>query len=116
MSHRPEDRYEFVAKRTILVGNVAGFQAGDPVPESTVESMGLLESDDVCRRDEWEGLPEDEPARALKRGEMPPHLQSTGKAEPSAADAAGKDSETPSDKDAGTSGRTRKPSGSKAGS
>lgn len=74
MSHRAEDHYGFVATRTIMCGNVAGFREGDPVPDSTVEEMGLLDSGDVVRRDEWQGRPADEPARALKRGEMPPHL------------------------------------------
>lgn len=81
MSHRAEDIYEFVALRDIAIGNVVGFREGDPVPASTVEERGLLDSEDVCRRDEWQGRPETEPERAMVRGEMPPHLKTQKEAD-----------------------------------
>lgn len=73
MSHRPADNYEFVATEAIDLGGVRAFNMGDPVPGSTVDENGL--DDMVVRRDEWDDRPQDEPARAMKRGEMPPHLQ-----------------------------------------
>jgi hypothetical protein len=74
MSHRAEDNYSHVALLPIKVGNVVGYRRGDPVPESVVEELELDESQ-VCRRDEWEDRPEDEPERAMARGDMPPHLR-----------------------------------------
>lgn len=76
MSHRPEDAYGYVATETIRTGMVTAFNAGDPVPDSTVEENGSwLEDGLVVKRDEWEDRPEDEPERAMKRGDMPPHLR-----------------------------------------
>jgi hypothetical protein len=76
MSHRPEDAYGYVATETIRTGMVTAFNAGDPVPDSTVEENGSwLEDGLVVKRDEWDGRPEDEPERAMTRGEMPPHLK-----------------------------------------
>lgn len=76
MSHRPEDRYAYIAKEDVFSGTVRAFAAGDPVPDETVEALGLLDSGQVCHRDDYE-RPEGEetPARAARRGEMPPHLQ-----------------------------------------
>ncbi len=76
MSHRPEDHYEYVAKTDIMSGTVRAFAPGDPVPADTVEALGLLDSGDVCHRDDYK-RPEGEetPARPMKRGDMPPHLQ-----------------------------------------
>lgn len=75
MSHRPEDHYGYVATQPIRTGMVTAFNAGDPVPDATVEANGYLDSGLVVPRDEWDGLPEDEPERAMVRGEMPPHLR-----------------------------------------
>lgn len=75
MSHRPQDAYPYVATQTIKTGMVVAFNEGDPVPESTAETLGLLDSGMVVPAGEWEGRSKNEPERALKRGEMPPHLK-----------------------------------------
>lgn len=79
MSHRPQDAYPYVATQTIKSGMVVAFNEGDPVPESTVEENGYLDGGLVVPIDEYEGRPkEGKPERAMKRGEMPPHLQNKG--------------------------------------
>jgi hypothetical protein len=57
---------------------VVAFNEGDPVPESTVEENGYLDAGLVVPRDEYEGPKEGERKPAMKRGEMPPHLQNKG--------------------------------------
>jgi hypothetical protein len=85
MSHRPEDHYEYVAVNDIMSGTVRAFSPGDPVPADTVEALGLLDSGDVVHRDDYERPDgEETPARPMKRGDMPPHLQSS--AVPASAD------------------------------
>jgi hypothetical protein len=85
MSHRPEDHYEYVAKEDVFSGTVRAFAAGDPVPGETVEALGLLDSGQVCHRDDYE-RPEgvEVSPQPAKRGEMPPHLQDS--AVPASAD------------------------------
>lgn len=82
MSHRQEDNYGYVATETIRTGMVVAFMPGDAVPDDTVEEHGFLDSGQVVARADWGGLPEDEPERAPKRGEMPPHLRTESKTEP----------------------------------
>lgn len=88
MSHRPEDQYGYVATEVIRNGMVTAFNPGDPVPDDTVKALGLDDAGLVCKRDEWEDRPEDEPERPMERGEMPAHLRDkaadTGKADDSA--------------------------------
>lgn len=75
MSHRPEDSYGYVATQPIRFGMVTAFNPGDPVPDGTVDELGLMDAGMVVKRSEWEDRPEDEPERAQERGEMPPHLK-----------------------------------------
>lgn len=75
MSHRPQDEYPYVATQVIRNGMVAAFNEGDPVPEAVVKREGYLDAGLVVPRDEWDGRSEDEPERAMTRGEMPPHLR-----------------------------------------
>lgn len=85
MSHRPQDTYPYVATQVIRNGMVTAFNEGDPVPESTVEELGLLDAGLVVPADEWDGPAEDKPQQAMKRGEMPPHLKNTGGTESATA-------------------------------
>ena len=75
MSHRPQDTYPYVATQTIKTGMVTAFNEGDPVPQSTADDMGYVDSGLVVTRAEWENRPETEPEQPVKRGEMPPHLR-----------------------------------------
>ena len=78
MSHRPEDNYSYTATEDIFSGSVRAFAIGDPVPDDTVEALGLLDSKQVCHKDDYERPDADaEPTPAMKRGDMPPHLQSS---------------------------------------
>jgi len=77
MSHRPEDNYSYVATEDIFSGSVRAFAIGDPIPDDTVEELGLLDSGQACHRDDYERPDGEkaEPTQAMKRGEMPAHLQ-----------------------------------------
>lgn len=77
MSVRPQDVYAYVALDDIYVGGICAFRKGDPIPESTVEEQGWLKSKQAVLREDWEDRPEDEEPRPMKRGEMPPHLQTS---------------------------------------
>lgn len=109
MSHRPEDIYGYVAVQPIRNGMVTAFNEGDPVPDSTVKELGLLDAGFVVPRDEWEDRPEDEPERPMERGEMPPHLRDK------VASDAGKSGESATAKSARAGGAsTKKPEPAKS--
>lgn len=97
MSHRPSDAYGFVATRPLRVGNVLGYQTGDPVPEDVVKAHEFDKDGGAVRRDEWEHRPADEPERTLVRGEMPPHLR----------DKVAKDAEPSGDEPGKSTSRTK---------
>lgn len=77
MSHRPEDNYTHVATRDINISGVRAFAKGDPVPDSTADTLMSQEeyADSIVLRSEWADRPVDEPDRPLVRGEMPEHLK-----------------------------------------
>jgi hypothetical protein len=77
MSHRPEDKFAYVATGDIMHGNVCAFREGDPVPEGTVYDQGWLDTDPpmVVTRDKWDKRPQEEEPRPMVRGEMPEHLK-----------------------------------------
>lgn len=100
MSHRPEDHYEYVATEDVYSGFVRAFAIGDPVPGDTVAALGLLDSGQVCHRDELADVKaaitgEPAPARPMKRGDMPPHLVDDS-AEPSSEAGSGDELVKPS--------------------
>lgn len=91
MTHRPGDIYEYVATQDITVGSVCAFREGDAVPASTVEEYGLLELEAVVHREDFQPQKSEpgEKAPALRRGEMPPHLQSQRAKDADKADEPG---------------------------
>lgn len=106
MSHRPQDTYPYVATQTIKTGMVTAFNEGDPVPQSTADEMGYVDSGLVVTRAEWEDRPETESEQVTKRGEMPPHLR----------DKTAKEAESATAKSARAGGAsTKKPEPDKSG-
>jgi len=96
MTHRPGDVYEYVATHDIHVGTVCAFRKGDAVPASTVEEYDLLAEEMVVHREDFqpESTEPGEKAPALRRGEMPPHLQEKRAKDADKADEPGEKTST----------------------
>lgn len=54
MAHKP-DEYEYVAVHPIYVGTVRAFNAGDPVPATTVDEHGYADMKLVVKRENYKG-------------------------------------------------------------